>query len=37
MRRLYRRIEASLIGDLIGGLALFLILIGSFWIQGGLS
>ena len=37
MRRLYRLIEASLIGDLIGGVALMVILIGSFWIVGGLS
>ena len=37
MRRLYRCIETSLIGDLIGGVALFVILIGSFWIMGGLS
>ena len=37
MRRLYRLIEASLIGDLIGGVALMVILIGSLWVAGGLS
>ena len=35
--RIYRRLENSLIGDLIGGVALFVILIAGLWIGAGLS
>ena len=34
---IYRRLENSLIGDLIGGVALFVILIAGLWIGAGLS